>query len=198
MQSLPLNYMVEQWEGTLVGRWAFGSPDATTISVFEGSQILQSLYNFGDFGFERTQSLFKDVSDSFTNYMRSNPGLNATNDPFRMQAGVSGTVFRDRTCLVVRWHWLTLPAALVCLTLLFFVVVLFEQRTALHGVRTWMSSPLPLMLFGPDRGLLETSAPLLGARQELEGIEQLARQIKVGLVTEAGGDTRREARGTCR
>lgn len=175
------------WSGVLVGYRVRLTPG---IAMFDGPQILQSLYNAGDFGFERTQKLFKNVSDSLSDYMRMHPGnytpVGDGADTLGLMAPALGTVYKEKVCLRVRWRWLALPAALVILTLVFFAMLLIQQREAGHGVRTWSSSALPLLFFGPEIRRLETKSP---DTQSLDSVESVAKQIMVGLATDADGKT---------
>lgn len=82
-QSLNMNYLSEIWPGVLVGQW---NVDGGGVADFQAPQILQTLYNFGQYSFPRTQSLFANIADSLTSYMRNNPGNsgNASTDPYNM------------------------------------------------------------------------------------------------------------------
>lgn len=195
--SLPA-YLAASWDGTLAGQRGVGKG----MLFFEGPQILQTLYNYGDFSFKRTQSLFENVTESLTSYMRNNPGVsvsaNSTSapvfgapqpDPMNFTTPAKGTVFYKRTCLVVRWPWMALPAALVVVTLSFFAFVLADQQRATHKVRSWMSSPLPLLSFGLDANLFDTTEAPAKRQQDLKTIEQISRHTNARLVTGREGTT---------
>lgn len=198
--SLPV-YLTSSWNGALTGAKNYGAG----MNSFDGPEILHALYNYGDFSFERTESLFENVTESLTSYMRNNPGVSISanapsapalaprqQDPMNFTAPAKGTVYYNRTCLVVRWPWLTLSAVLVVMTLLFFALVLAEQQRVTHKVRSWMSSPLPLLAFGPNVHSFDTMTAPAKRQQDLETIEQAARHINAVLVTEPEGTMRVE------
>jgi hypothetical protein len=130
--------------GFVTGPWLF--PEAP-LGQFEGSQALQTIYNYGNVGFDTVAQTFENVSISLTNYMRQN-GISNFSVP------AIGIATQDRTCVAIRWAWLTYPAALVALTLLFFVLMVLQtwpSPTSAKGQNNpgiFKSNPLPLLYHG--------------------------------------------------
>ncbi|CZT18695.1 uncharacterized protein RCC_04539 [Ramularia collo-cygni] len=144
--------------------------DATKIlRSLNGSPVMQSIFNYGDYSLEHTSSLFDNITTSLSNYMRRNPGSpdmvrksytfnydpspNGNSSSVSLEAGtlmrsIPGQSWTTRTCVRVQWPWLALPAALALLTLVFFVGVTITCGGLPKDVRTWKTSPLPLMFYG--------------------------------------------------
>lgn len=139
------------------------------IRSLSGSQVLQTIYNYGDFSLEHTSSLFDNMTTSLTNYMRQNPGSsemvrgswtydfdsNTHSCNISLEAGTLwtprlGQAWTSKTCVRVRWPWLALPAALAFMTLAFFIGVAVSCRALPRDVRTWKTSPLPLIFYAPE------------------------------------------------
>lgn len=157
------------------------SNDGNEMNYLHGTQVLQTLYNYGDFSFNRTQSLFENVSTSLTNHIRTNPGSNITG----MYAPALGLQYTNRTCLVVAWKWLSLPVALVILTLVYLAGALFSLGSLSHGMRTWRASPLPLLFHGPEvKVWLGQDKSNL---QDIRDMERVAKGIRMRLVPDANG-----------
>lgn len=145
--------------------------DATKIlRSLNGSQVLQTIFNYGDYSLEHTNSLFDNITTSLSNYMRKNPGAtdmvrtifpynydpspNGNSSSISLEAGtlmrsMTGQEWTTRTCVRVQWPWLALPAALALLTLVFFVGVTISCGGLPRDVRTWKTSPLPLIFYPP-------------------------------------------------
>lgn len=149
------------------------------LRSLNGSQVLQTIYNYGNFSLEHTSSLFENMTTSLTNYMRSNPGNsdlvqkiwtynwtkpdNAPTSSFSLKAGslmipAQGQSWTTKTCVRVSWPWLALPTALALLTLVFFVGVTISCGTLPRDMRTWKTSPLPLLFYGPGANDLARSS----------------------------------------
>ncbi|KAK4500896.1 hypothetical protein PRZ48_009088 [Zasmidium cellare] len=180
-----LPYLNRVSSGNLTGDWdTYGG----AMAMFEGPQMLQTLYNFGDYGFNRTESLFQNISESLTKHMRTHSGINASANPFNLDAPAIGLVWQDKTCLTVRWPWLALSWALVALTLVVFVQVMLTQGYVAEDVRTWKSSTLPLMYYAhQDPNGRGPSDPVDYASQDVSRLEGLAKRT---LATEMGADAK--------
>ncbi|KAF2160832.1 hypothetical protein M409DRAFT_59621 [Zasmidium cellare ATCC 36951] len=89
VESLTYDYFDYAWAGNLTGVWNMASHG---VALFEGPQMLQSLYNYGQFSFERTQSMFRNISESMTNHMRTTPGFEGP-DLFSQGAAAVGEVY---------------------------------------------------------------------------------------------------------
>lgn len=105
---------------------------------------LLQVYDFGNVSLESLNSTFQNISQSITTYMRDTGDPNHS-DPVR------GIVLHAQTCLGVRWGWLALPAALVVMTLLFFIVMIIQTRPTGNRAQIWKSSPLALIYHGKPR-----------------------------------------------
>ena len=91
------------------------------ITRINGSEVLQTIYNYSNVSFDRVNQVFENVSDSTTDFFRLQT-LPKYNDP------AQGLVSQDQMCLGVRWPWLAFPSTLVLLTLTFLIAVLIESR----------------------------------------------------------------------
>lgn len=181
-QSLAMSYTSSAWSGSLVGyRNAYGG-----IARFSGPQILQTLYNYGDFGFERTEEVFKNISESFTRHMRMHAEEESGQGAYNLTKAKTGQVFVDKTCLQVEWGWLSLAGVLVVLTLVFFAGTMIDQGNVTDEVRTWRSSALPLVFYGPKRGAFDEKEAGGWRAQNLEELEKRAKSTKVKF--EVGSD----------
>lgn len=162
-------YMIDLFTGIVKGDTGHDSL-LGIITRINGSEALQTIYNFGNVSFDRVNQVFDNISDSMTDFFRLQT-LPKYNNP------AQGLVSRDQTCLGVRWPWLVFPATLVLLTLAFFVAILIESRPrTVAGTPVWKSTPLALLFHGLD--LLDT--------REMDGddvdrMEVLAREITIRL-----------------
>ena len=160
------------------------------VTRMNGSEVLQTIYNYGNVSFDRVNQVFENVSDSMTDFFRLQT-LPKYNDP------AQGLVSQDQTCLGVRWPWLAFPSTLVLLTLAFFIALLIESRPrALKSAPIWKSTPLALLFHGLE---------LLDRRQmdgdDVDGMETLAREITIRFDTtddglklvESAGDNQTES-----
>ena len=104
--------------------------------------------------------------DSVDTYMA---GLaNSITASIRQQVGneenyAEGTTYGWQTCIRVRWAWLSLPAILLLLTILFFVITMAETHTP------WKSSALALLLHGFDDATKQ-ELELTGKLQDLHDV----------------------------
>jgi len=116
------------------------------IGQFLGSQQLTTIYNYGNVNFDSVALTFENISTTITSYMRQN-GVMYYSVP------ATGIATQRRTCVAIRWAWVTFPAALVALTLLFFVLLVLETwPTQTSGGRNnpgiFKTNPLPLLHHG--------------------------------------------------
>ena len=146
------------------------------ITRLNGSEALQTIYNYGNVSFDRVNQVFENVSDSMTDFFRLQT-FPKYNDP------AQGLVSQNQTCLGVRWPWLAFPTALVLLTLTFFIAMLVESRPrAFKNASIWKSTPLALLFHGLE---------LLDGRHvdgdDVSDMETMAREITVRLETTNDG-----------
>lgn len=172
------NGLYQHLRGTMNGSLQLGTDSYGRFSSFDGSQFLQLIYNYGNFSLERTESLMHNISLSLTNHMRLNPGQ----DNYTSSIPASGTMQETKTCLRVKWAWLAFPAGIAVLTLGFFVAVAVSSRVIGRDVRTWKSSPLPLLFYGPQRedGIYEVCGGT--SRHDVESMNSRARELEIRLV----------------
>ncbi|KAF7196296.1 hypothetical protein HII31_02363 [Pseudocercospora fuligena] len=181
------NFLEVPWTGNLTG---YTSNDGLQLVAFEGPQVLNTLYNFGDFSFNFTDSLFKNLSTSLTNYMRTTPGYNST----ALTVGVSGSQFTNKTCLKVAWPWLSLPYLLVLFTLIYVAGALLSLGSLSHGMRTWRGSPLPMIFHGPQH--VASRAGQSRDLQDIKDMERIAKHMRVRLVPGADGSMQMHVQDT--
>ncbi|EME50418.1 hypothetical protein DOTSEDRAFT_69074 [Dothistroma septosporum NZE10] len=176
-------YLNGQMNGTLSGTTGMYG----TYMAFNGPQLLQLAYNFGNYSFERTESLVQNISLSFSNYMRLNPGQDIYNSSFP----ATGDATEMKTCVQVQWAWLMLPTAVALLTLVFFVAILISSHRVPRAVNTWKSSFLPLLFCGPTPPCGHDGDYDDGnAGQDVDSLKDLAKSIKVQLVSDQKGGLR--------
>ena len=183
------NYMRDLFTDTIRGDNGNDLPTGI-VERMNGSEVLQTIYNYGNVSFDRVNQVFENVSDSMTDFFRLQT-FPKYNDP------AQGLVFHDQTCLGVRWPWLAFPSTLVLLTLAFFITMLIESRPrALKAAPIWKSTPLALLFHGLE---------LLDRRyvdgDDVNSMETLAREITIRLDTtddglklvESAGDNQTES-----
>lgn len=108
-------------------------------TIFDGPEVIQNIYDYGRVDFERVQSVFRNISDSLTTYLRTH-GNASHSEP------ATGQVQHYATCLGIQWPWITLPAVLAVLTILFLVLVV--ESTGRLDTPVWKASLLPWILDG--------------------------------------------------
>lgn len=150
----------------------FAGSIMTDGDEFTGSSVLQTIYNSHNVTFESIQSTFQNISEALTVHMRQN-GDSINSLP------VQGQILRSETCVHIRWAWLTFPAVLVALTIVFFAsLVIGSRHEQTHG-QLWKSSPLPLMFHGlHEETLREYDA---GGSVKVSNMEKAAKEVHVRL-----------------
>ena len=163
--------------GNLSADWNLGTGVADTIS---GPPILQAAYNWGNFSFERTESIFKNISDALTNYVRLNPNDTDPVSNHLLNVPLAGTALYTKTCFSIQWEWLILPSLLVLFSLVFLAGTLDTTTQLPDSVSQWKSSPLPLVYRGLalDGGC---NRVVQGQRDRLDQMEDHAKQTKARL-----------------
>lgn len=173
VSSLWGSYLTHFFNGTINGF----EDENKQINYFNGPQNLQTIYNYGNISFDRVNSIFQNISDAMTTYIRQNGQDNHSNPAL-------GLVMHDETCLEVRWGWLALPAVLVLGTIVFFAAMVIETRPTGGRAHIWKSSPLALIFHGLDEpNSLQTTRVL----EENDDMEQRAKEIIVRLANTGGG-----------
>ena len=164
-------YLKDLFQGTVEG----DAGNSGAIEVLRGSQILQTIYNYGEVSFDRVDSTFQNISDFMTSFFRQN-SLPKYSDPAK------GMVMHDRTCLSVRWAWLAFPSTLVLLALGFLVTVIIDTRPIGNRAPIWKSSPLALVFHG-----LELANKHQTDVGDINDMEKLAKDTIIRLGTTENG-----------
>jgi hypothetical protein len=114
----------------------------------------------------------KRLALSMTNALRN--GSAAPSDPF-----YDGTGYQ--LGINIRWQWITLPAALVLLSVLFLVLVMVQ--TARSPVAAWKGSPLTALFFDVEQ---EMRRNVVGQVDKYMGIENAVGNVRVRLEGQPG------------
>ncbi|KIW26377.1 uncharacterized protein PV07_09477 [Cladophialophora immunda] len=168
-------YLSKFFSGTLTGEL---NGDGNLVG-FDGPQVLQAVYNFGDMTVDSVDSMFQNAAKSLTTYIRQN-GASANSAP------VTGQVLHYATCLGVKWPLLSFPAALVVLTLAFFIAVLVTTK----DFDVWKSSPLALIfhgLYAPSPELRDQDARGGDVLATVGQMEQVSKSLSVKLEQNSNG-----------
>lgn len=95
----------------------------------------------------------------------------------RSNTTVTGTISNTRTFVAVKWQWITLPAAVVLLSIVFLITTILvgscQKRLAL-----WKSSVLPLLYHGLDK---KVGVPDGDEYATVSGMEVDAKSVEVRL-----------------
>jgi hypothetical protein len=150
----------------------FNASIITDGDVFGGPSIAQAFYNAGNINLASVQSTFENIAQSMTVHMR-----NAGNASY--SAPALGQVINQETCVQVRWAWLTYPAAVVLLLVIFFAAMIWETGRDVHRVHGWKSSPLALMYHGLNQDVQDRHG--YGVLVQNSEMEQNARRMQVRL-----------------
>lgn len=143
--------------------WWFGSLPAQAISSFlhgffdgntlriatesaiEGDLWLFSMFPNGTASMDTVNAFMSGLTWSVTAALRQAPASEGTP---REQSAVSGQAQMVQTCLTVRWAWLSLPASLLGLQLVFLVAIVAISGSAGHWRGDWKDSSLALLYHG--------------------------------------------------
>jgi hypothetical protein len=168
MESIA-TFFVTLFNGTVNGGVPASEEEA---GVFRGPQVVQWFFNFGSADFDWVDQTFNNVTTSLTNYIRQNGVANFSSPAI-------GEAKEAKTCIAVRWPFLTYPAALAVLTLIFFLAVVLVTRPTGHRPRVWKSSPLALLYHGLVGWEESVSNTIL--IEDMKGMEDAAKSTAVKL-----------------
>jgi len=127
--------------------------------------------------FKSVDVTFRNISDFMTTFIRQGGQNNHSES-------AKGLVMHAQTCLQVRWGWLSLPAALIILTLSFFVLMMVETRSTGDRAQIWKSSPLAFIIHGLEaHNELHDSLFL----EDITDMKYAAKRIQVRLATTTRG-----------
>jgi hypothetical protein len=99
-----------------------------------GSIYLRRIYQGGNMTLATVDDVFRDITDAMSVVVRTN-GYENSSEPLR------GTMWYRTTCMQVQWEWISFPAALIGLSVVFLVLVAIESRNV-ESDRLWKSSVL--------------------------------------------------------
>lgn len=137
--------------------WDFGFGARYAISQELGRQL-------DDLDMQRTSGVAVGTIAAKNMWRNGTATLTSIDDYFQALAEVMTAAVRNRgrtedyargqvtvsnTCVSVRWAWLSYPAALVGLAVIFLVLV-FAQSPREPSFRVWKSSPLALLFLSMD------------------------------------------------
>jgi hypothetical protein len=126
-------------------------------AIFQGT--VQVNYKGGtEYSTDYIQAIWNQWDDM--NHLLSNVALSMTNNIRRTSPALpdsmyAGTAYRDILLVNVRWQWITLPSALVLLSVVFMFSIIIESRR--NGVFPWKDSTLAFLVLGMD-GTLNKAA----------------------------------------
>ncbi|KAJ9611536.1 hypothetical protein H2200_004720 [Cladophialophora chaetospira] len=141
-----------------------------------GRAWLERLYANGTANVSSVSSFMDGLANTMTATMRQRGDAEKS-------VPATGTVLATTTCIRVRWAWLSLPAALLASTMVFFVAVMVRSRqntrtgAAQGGRRPWMSSSLPLLWCGLD----DETKRRYGVVNDLRTMQERGDRVKVSL-----------------
>ncbi|KAF7515906.1 hypothetical protein PCG10_002689 [Penicillium crustosum] len=132
------------------------------------SDIIEALYGESG-GYADINSLFKSLASSLTTHARSKV----------CDGTIDGVAWTNQSFVHVRWPWMSLPIALVVLTIVFLIVTVIRTR---HQY-IWKSSPLALLFSDVhvDEPLPFKSDPTL------KGMESASNDMHVCLEASSNG-----------
>jgi hypothetical protein len=119
-------------EGSAVG----GAIDDDVLLLYQADNVTRAMYNLAQYMTTEVRAYSSTPLGEAEN--------NAT--AIDAQQAIIGTVWTQKQFVTVEWAWLTLPAILLILTLLFFIGMCLKTRAAHVGL--WASSPLALFFHG--------------------------------------------------
>jgi hypothetical protein len=153
----------------------------STIATPGGSSIpATTLWRNGTGDLNSTNVFMGNLADFLTAEIRRN-GAGGIAEYTR------GSVLINSTCLGVEWRWLSFHAVVMLLTLVFFLILIF-QRGDDETTRLWKSSSLAVLFCSIDEGTRDK------ARLEptKEGISKAAKGATVRVVEGSDGTSRFE------
>jgi hypothetical protein len=133
-----INYLSTLMLGS-IGPMQYWNPRDTSGDIW-----IQKLYHNGTANISTVNTYMEGLTNAITATMRYRGDTDSS-------GYTKGTVMSIQTCITVQWTWISLPAALLVLTLGFLSVTILQ--TGSHsGEMTWKSSSLALLFHGlnPD------------------------------------------------
>lgn len=144
-------------------------------NVTTGPLWLQGLYRDGEANMTTVNEYMEGLTTSLSAAIRTN-GDTPSSDY------IKGTVMASQTCIRVRWVWISLPASLYALTVVFLILTVLQTKHQKWNGH-WKSSAVALLLHGVD---IETRREL-GATYDKSRMCETAENVTVHLQYEDGG-----------
>lgn len=155
-----------------------------SIADLKGPEPVRSIYNWGHTDMERVESVFANISNSLTTYIRTHGGSTEALGITDLPRDVHGKVYHYATCLQVEWPWLSIPASLAILTTLFLLMVVTSTQRQRTSV--WKTSPLAWIL----RAKRPSNENFLSSTRTCKGMKERSGQLAVCLLDEDGEEPR--------
>lgn len=178
-----------------------GPGDAIWLMILNGSlnekeiyhrpnEVLIALWNAGSGNgtLEDVQGFMRKVADSVTTYIRQ-PRFNGPDWLHKLNEPAIGEVIYNTTCVRIRWTWITYPASLIGMLILFFVFTIVQskkQQAQLPGSLDFKSNALTLLFHGFD---YESQRKLehIGGDNRTKELQEKTKDFRVKLLqTEQG------------
>lgn len=135
--------------GTLSYNWL--------IERAKGDPWSSKLWNNGNPTLDTVQATMDGMTRSITARLRQGDGISVNMGP------ANGTVWEMQTCVGVNWQWLTLPAALLLLTIMFLVLTIVKTRS--KQARVWKSSIFAVLFNGLDQETRKSDGPVVSLEE---------------------------------
>jgi hypothetical protein len=145
LDSLPA-LAINQLASWMFDNSSLWSPDGSTIT--NGALWLKTFYRNGTANIDTATQFMAQFSDGITSVIRQH-GQSRPDDY------VLGAVLAAQTCISVRWAWLSLPAALVVLTIAFLGATIYRCVSSQTWQGSWRSSILAPLFHGLENGTSE-------------------------------------------
>ena len=156
------------WGGSLV-RSTTNRPYAAV-----GNPWLTAMFNNGSATLETLNAYIDGLANTMTAVIRKyGDAPSATR--------VHGTAYAVRTCVRVRWPWLSLPGALLVLAALFLLFTIFN--TAKRHELGWKSSPVALLFHGLEADMAAKYSAIVRPHE----MNAAARSISVRMERQQAG-----------
>jgi hypothetical protein len=148
--------------------------EAPEVSYADPDWMAQ-LYNNGSATLLTVNATWAAIADSMTVRVRK------SGDPSNSEPA-AGLVFQTDTCVSVQWPWITFPAILLILTLVFLLATMAQSMkyTTRH---IWKGSPLALLFHGMDQDLSDKCRLV----DQLDEMEEKAEHTVVQIKHTEGG-----------
>ena len=163
--------MSRQVAGKLLKKFFNGTAQARESSdpIYD-TDFIQNIW----LQWDNLSALVSNVALSMTNNIRQTR-------PAPISVRYTGTGTQDELFVVVRWQWLSLPATLVFLSVLFLISEMLQ--TWKDHVRVWKNSALALLFCGID-ARIKTEAR--GGLDRPAGLDDVTTGLQALLVEEDG------------